>query len=128
MTLPWVRIDTDIPSHDKILALLNDRSPRRWQAFAAYICAICWSADHDTDGRIPTTALPFIHATTGTAQLLVKYDLWHQEPPGWRIHNFALRQQTSRVTEGKRREAQRAACIRWHGPDCWGPNGCSRDA
>src|SRR5437868_7186513 len=61
MSLPWVRLDSNIASHDKILALLSDPSPKRWQAAASYMFALGWSGDHGTDGRIPQAALPFVH-------------------------------------------------------------------
>jgi hypothetical protein len=122
MSLPWVRMDTGLPSHPKMLALLNDPSSKRYQAAASITFAICWSGEHGTDGHIPTTALPFIHATKATAALLVKYGFWELLPDGWRIHNFEVRQELSVVTAAKK-EAQRvgalmANCRRWHGPSC----------
>jgi hypothetical protein len=127
MSLPWVRIDANIASHDKVLNLLDDPSPKRWQAFASYVCAIGWSADRGTDGRVPPNALPFIHANPSTARLLVRHGLWHETPNGWEIHNYAVYQATAHVIDAQRREAQRAACIRWHGSECWSePDGCSR--
>jgi hypothetical protein len=127
MTLPWVRIDSNIASHDKILALLHDPNTQRWRAAFSYVCAIGWSGDRGTDGEIPTTALPFVHGTRQTADLLVRHNLWTTTPTGWEIHNFAERQQTRAVAEIRTREARRAACIRWHGPECWGPKGCTRE-
>lgn len=127
MTLPWVRIDANIASHDKILNLLDDPSPKRWQAFATYVCAIGWSADRGTDGRIPTNALRFMHGTPTTARLLVRHGLWHENANGWEIHNYATYQATTSTIDTTRREAQRAACIRWHGRECWSDKtGCSR--
>jgi hypothetical protein len=78
MSLPWVRIDSNIASHDKILQLLADPSAKRWQAAFSYVCAIGWSGDHGTDGRVPAMALPFVHGTTATARLLVTYRLWEE--------------------------------------------------
>jgi hypothetical protein len=130
MTLPWVRVDSHIGSHDKILALVSDPSSKRWQAAFSYVCAIGWSADHATDGRVPTMALPFVHATPATARLLVTYRLWEETPNGWQIVNFADRQELSVISAG-RKEARRVAsekanCSRWHGPGCWNePRGCS---
>ena len=131
MALPWVRLDSHIGSHDKILALLADPSPKRWQAAFSYVCAIGWSGDQGTDGWVPTTALPFVHGNTTTGRLLVKYGLWDEELTGWRIRNFAERQELSIVRAGKR-EMKRAAaekgnCRRWHGPSCWeDTRGCAR--
>lgn len=122
MSLPWVRLDTGLPSHDKTLALLNDPSPKRWQAMASVPFAICWSGEHGTDGFVPVTALPFIHATKVTAALLVKHGFWTPVDGGWRIRNFEQRQELAVVSAAKR-EAQRvgalkANCRRWHGPSC----------
>ncbi len=127
MNLPWVRLDANIASHDKVLDLLDDPSPKRWQAAASYMFALGWCGAQGTDGRITPAALPFVHGTTTTARLLVKHGLWDETPPrGWCIRNYELRQETAVVTEGKR-AAQRAAarrtnCIRYHGQDC----GCWR--
>lgn len=134
MSLPWFRVDTNIASHDKMLALLDDRAAPgvKYRALWSYVCAIGWSVDAETDGRIPRAALIYVHGTPQTASLLVKYDLWHEEPPGYRIHNYAERQPlartTSAVRESRRLAGAKAACLRWHGPDCWDPvrQECSR--
>lgn len=133
MALPWVRLDSHIASHDKILALLADPSPKRYQAAFSYVCAIGWSGDQGTDGRIPTTALPFVHGNAATARLLVKYQLWDEGLACWTIRNFAERQELAVITAGKREmrrvAAEKGNCVRWHGPTCWKDNrGCGRAA
>lgn len=125
--LPWVRLDSNIGQHDKILELLADPSPRRWQAVASYVFALAWAGGVGTDGRIPPTALPIVHGTANTARLLVKYGLWEETPPrGWRIRNYGSRQQLTQAgdarKEAQRRSAARTNCIRYHGPNC----GCWR--
>lgn len=129
MPLPWVRLDSHIGSHDKILNLLADPSPKRWQAAFSYVCALGWAGDQGTDGHIPTVALAFVHGTTTTARLLVKYRLWEEALTGWTIVNFLERQELAAVTAGKREASrvagQKANCVRWHGPACWKPGtGC----
>ena len=133
MALPWVRLDSHIASHDKILALVDDKSVKKWQAFSSYICALGWSADQGTDGYVPKTALPFVHGTTTTARLLVKYGLWDEDRLGlgWHIRNFADRQETAAVSAGKRAArayiSEKGNCARWHGPGCWqADTGCKR--
>lgn len=130
MGLPWFRMDSSIASHDKILALLSDPSPKRWQAFTSYVCAIGWSAEHGTDGRLTAAALPFIHGTKATAGLLVAHRLWLPVAGGWEIRNYLSRQEMAAITAGKqeaaRVAAQKANCSRWHGSDCWSKEGCSR--
>lgn len=127
MALPWVRLDANIAGHDKTLNLLTDPSPKRWQAAASYMYALAWSGGHGTDGKIPTAALPFVHGTTVTARLLVKYGFWQEATAGWTIRNFDSRQELLIISESKR-AAQRAAavktnCQRYHGQDC----GCWRN-
>jgi hypothetical protein len=87
MSLPWFRLDSHIGSHDKVLLLFSDPSPKRWQAFSSYVCAMGWSVDHGTDGDIIPAALPFVHGTTVTARLLVKYRMWEESANGWSIES-----------------------------------------
>lgn len=126
MSLPWVRLDANIASHDKVVNLLSDPSPKRWQAAFSYACALGWSGGQGTDGRIVAAALPMVHGTATTARLLVKYSLWDEAAGGYQIRNFEQRQELAIVAESKR-AAQRAGaikgnCIRHHGPEC----GCWR--
>lgn len=131
MALPWVRLDSHIGSHDKILSLLSDPSPKRWQASFSYCCALGWAGDQGTDGAVPKVALAFVHGTPATARLLVKYRLWTETLTGWQIVNYAERQELAVITAGKRESrriaAEKANCTRWHGKDCWTQRGCSRD-
>jgi len=127
MSLPWVRLDANIGSHDKILGLVSDPSPKRWQALASYMVSLAWSGGHGTDGRIPAAALPFVHGTTTTARLLVTYRLWKEETGAWYIVNFDQRQELTVVSEAKRvaqsMGGRKARCREHHGPNC----GCWRD-
>lgn len=127
MALPWVRLDVNIGSHDKVLNLLSDPSPKRWQAFSSYVCALGWAGGHGTDGRIPKAALPFIHGNDSTARLLVKHHLWTEETAAWSIVNYDQRQELTIITEAKRAAqslgGKKARCIQNHGDKC----GCWRD-
>lgn len=131
MSLPWVRLDSHIGSHDKVLALLSDTSPKRWQAISSYMFALGWCGDHGTDGAVPRMALPFIHGTPATARLLVTYRLWEETLTGWQIVNYAERQQLAQITAAKSAASSAAAvkanCVRWHGSSCWSPSsGCQK--
>jgi hypothetical protein len=132
MGLPWFRVDTNIGSHDKILALLSDPSPVKWQAFSSYICALGWSSGAGTDGRVPNFALQTCHGTAKTARLLVKYRLWTEAIGGYQIVNFEQRQQLSVIREAKETmrstAAMKANCVRWHGDSCWKNGQCSKEA
>ena len=122
MALPWVRLDSNIGSHDKILALLADPSPKKWQAYASYTTSLGWSGGQGTDGKIPATALPFVHGTAATARLLVKYRLWTEAVSGWEIVNFDQRQELNIVAEAKRAAqsmgGRKARCRTNHGENC----------
>lgn len=117
-----MRLDSNIAAHDKILHLLGDPSPKKWQAAASYMFALGWAGGTGTDGHVPTAALPFVHGTPFTARLLVKYGLWNEVAGGFQIRNYEQRQELLIVSESKR-AAQRAGalkanCKRFHGPDC----------
>ena len=120
MALPWVRLDTNIASHDKILTLLAHRNGRGI-AFS-YICALAYSGGHGTDGHVPFAALPFLHATKRDMEVLVEVGLLDPNPRGWSIRNYENRQQLSAATDavraGQRAGALKANCVRWHGEDC----------
>jgi hypothetical protein len=131
MGLPWVRLDANIATHDKILHLASDPSTLRWQAAFSYVCALGWAGGQGTDGRIPKAALGIVHGNAKTARLLVKYRLWEEVSTGFQIVNFATRQQTKDVTEAIRtlqsEGGKRGNCKRHHGELCWRDGKCSRE-
>jgi hypothetical protein len=122
MALPWVRLDSNIAMHDKMLDLLADPSPKRYQAAASYMFALAWSGGQETDGRVRTAHLAAVHGNQATARLLVKYGFWDEAPGGYQIRNYDVRQQTTKAARSIR-EAQHAGalkgnCIRHHGKSC----------
>lgn len=127
MALPWVRLDSNIAAHDKILHLLSDPSAKKWQAAASYMFSLGWTGGTGNDGKVPTAALPMVHGNPATARLLVKHGLWEEDVNGWRIRNYLVRQELAVVSAGKRAAQRKAAmktnCERYHGKDC----GCWRE-
>jgi hypothetical protein len=115
-------MDTNMPSHDKILALLSDKSPRKWQAVTMCTFGILWSVGQGTDGHVPTYALKAIHGSSVAARLLVKYNLWTEAVEGWNIVNFDDRQQLSdqvyTVRKSQSIGGKQGNCRRWHDPSC----------
>lgn len=123
MGLPWVRLDTSIASHDKMLELLDEKPPAlAYQAAFSYVCSLAYCGGHGTDGLVSFTALPFVHGTRKTAELLVRHFLWRPDPLGWTVPNWATRQQSNAVSESVRNArrvgAKKGNCVRWHGTDC----------
>jgi hypothetical protein len=132
MGLPWVRLDANISTHDKILYLASDPSAARWQAAFSYVCALAWSGGQGTDGKIPTAALGIVHGNAKTARLLVKYGLWTEATAGYQIVNFALRQQSNGISTAIKTAQSTGGklgnCKRHHGPDCWHNGRCSKES
>lgn len=123
MSLPWVRLDTNLAMHDKILSLLSERPEAlAFRAAFSYVCAIGYAGAHGTDGVVPFSALPFIHGTKKTADLLVRHHLWRPDRLGWCIANYEKRQQltaaTKAIRNAQRMGAKRGNCARWHGDGC----------
>ena len=126
MPLPWVRLDTNLPSHDKILALLTE-FPKDGRATAfVYVCGIAYAGHNGTDGLIPFAALPLIHGTKRDADRLINDygagPLWHMAQRGWLMPNYLTRNEAAATTASKAAAstsaARKAACSRWHHPGC----------
>jgi hypothetical protein len=127
MSLPWVRLDTTMPDHPKIIQLVDDYKDGRGTAFI-YICSMAYAGRHGTDGFIPKGALARIGGRPVDADRLVQVGLWHKEGTGWVIHGWAEYQQTNEETQERRRKieelSRKGNCVRWHGEDC----GCWRES
>jgi hypothetical protein len=122
MALPWVRLDSNIASHDKIVRLLSEKEGYR--AVCVYLFSIGWSGGHGTDGNVPKAVLPLIHGTERIARMLVDHGLWEYNgsPTTYHIRNYEQRQQLNAVSEATKAAMSAAArktnCERWHGKDC----------
>jgi hypothetical protein len=110
MPLPWVRLDTGFPHNPKVLVLVEDK---KWQAIAAYIGGLAYSGAHGTDGFLPQSCLPYIHATRKNANELVGVGLWMPVAGGWDINGWREFQQSSEEAQNRRKRAQAAAELRW---------------
>lgn len=110
MGLPWVRLDTQFASNPKVLELVADK---RFKAAFAYICSLGYSGVHGTDGYLPASCLPFIHATKTDATQLVEVGLWVPAPGGWEINGWTDFQESSEETQRRKERAQKGAIARW---------------
>ena len=69
MGLPWGRVDTNLPTHDKILELLDSAGGAKGKAAAfVYVCSMLYCVGHGTEGLIKRSALPFVHGTPADAK------------------------------------------------------------
>ena len=120
MSLPWVRLDSNFYTHDKVLWLTGQRDGYR--AIAVYVFSMGYAGGHGTDGYIPRHVLPILQGTERIAQMLVEARLWEHADGGWTIRNWEQRQELAVVTEAKRAAnrlgARKTNCRRSHGPDC----------
>ena len=125
MGMPWVRLDTGFPHHEKVVQMVADHGDRGRAAGFVYCCALAYCQMHGTDGIVRRAALPFVHGRPRDAALLVEAGLWEPHPAGWTVRNFTGRQPTAEVAEqqlaDKRGAARKGNCVRWHRPgcDCW---------
>jgi len=114
MGLPWIRLDTQFPSHPKILELIEEK---KHSAAFAWVCGLAYSGAHGTDGFMPKAALPFLHARKADADALVRVGLWTAKPGGWDINSWKEFQQSSSETEERKKRlsdrARKAAEARW---------------
>lgn len=88
MPLPWVRLDTSMPDHPKILALIDAHGDAGLAAAFVWTCSLAYSGKHGTDGLITRSTLPRINGKAKHATMLVGVRLWDADPVGWRIHGW----------------------------------------
>lgn len=114
MGLPWVRLDTQFPANPKILGLIEEK---KFRAAFVWTASLAYAGSHGTDGFLPTSCLPFLHASKADAKSLVEARLWLECIGGWEINSWAEFQPSNAETQERKKRAQAAAMRRWHGPD-----------
>lgn len=112
MGLPWVRLDTQFALNPKILYLIEDK---KYRAAFVWTASLGYSGAHGTDGFIPESSLPHLHATKADARHLVEVGLWNECIGGWEINSWTEFQPTSDEQTERKKRAQAAAMARWHG-------------
>ena len=89
--MTWVKLDDGFPTHPKVLEL-SDR------AFRAYVTALCYAAQHLTDGFVPTRIVGKRAATE-----LIDARLIVAGEGGWVIHDYLSFNPSRESVETKRR-------------------------
>jgi hypothetical protein len=106
--MTWARLDDLLPVHPKVRALTD-------AAFRLYICAICWSNQHLTDGHVPAGQLRYlsdVRRPLQCAEQLITAGLWEPNGDGWMIHDY-LDYQASADKVRQDRDAKRQRQERW---------------
>ena len=111
MGLPWVRLDTSMPDNPKILGMLTERAGKA--AAFVWVCCMCYSGKHGTDGFIPREALSRVNGTTAEMRLLVQHSALKVVPGGWLIPGWDEFQLSDEDAKKRREKAQKAAAVRW---------------
>src|SRR4051812_37278030 len=124
MGLPWVRLDSSIATHDKVIAARTQ--PGGKQAMCLYMFALAWSGGAGTDGHIPPTIAKYLGGTPKEIAVLEQVGLWDRNGDGWNIRNYAQRQEIAEISDAKREQAaaagRKSGCRRKGHPDgctCW---------
>lgn len=112
MALPWVRLDTALPDHPKVLALIDGHKEGKATAFV-YICGMAYSGKHETAGFIPKEALARINGRAADAARLVEVGLWELHTGGWQINSWDEYQIANDEAKARRGRAKAAAEVRW---------------
>jgi len=137
MPLPWVRLDTAMPDHPKIIELVDQHGDAGMAAAFVWVCSLAYAGKHGTNGAIQRGLLPRLNGKAKHAALLVRVRLWDEAEGGWVIHNFdeyngvavdldAMFSPQARSNGGKARaanmtpeersaSASKAAQARWNG-------------
>lgn len=112
MSLPWIRLDTALPDHPKILALVDGHKDGRASAFV-HICGMAYCGRHGTDGFIPREALSRINGRQADAERLCQVGLWKDIGHGWTINGWDEYQASDESTKARSERAKKAAAARW---------------
>lgn len=102
--MAWVRIDDQVPRHEKFLAA----GPA---ACWLWVCGVAHAQSQLTDGFVSDIALPTIGVLKGykpLAEALVRVGLWERVERGYQVHDY-LEHNASRVEvlERRREDAER---------------------
>lgn len=84
MSLPWVRLDTNIATAPEVLVLV-DRYRDGHRTMLVHIFAVCWAATNDADGVITPLGLRESHGRPRDAGRLVDVGLWEPTGNEWLI-------------------------------------------
>lgn len=105
MPMPWVRLDTSMPDHPKILDLVDEYGDAGMAAAFVWVCSLAYSGKHGTDGFIARSVLSRLNGRAKHAKLLVDCRLWDDLPPkGWLIHGWEEYQMLNATYEAKAEE------------------------
>lgn len=84
---PWIKLDQSMPDNPKVMPLSDS-------AFRLYITALCWTARHKKDGRLPKGVLRAL-GTPARIKELVAAELLDEVAEGYEIHDYLKHQMSA---------------------------------
>lgn len=109
--LSWVRVQSALARNHKVLALLPQKGGDR--ALNVFIFGLGYCAEQGNAGFIPEGALGLIHGTPRAAELLTEVGMWHVQPGGFDVNDYAEYQPTDDAAKARSEKARHAAQARW---------------
>jgi hypothetical protein len=114
MPLPWIRLDTAMPDHPKIIELVDHHGDAGMAAAFVWVCSLAYSGKHGTDGFLTKNVLARLNGKVKHARLLTEVGLWKDEGIGWTINGWAEYQESNEETQKRSERGRLAALKRWH--------------
>jgi len=108
--LPWIRLQTTMFEHPKILNLKEDK---QWRAIVAHLEAMSYTGRNALAGYVPKTAVRLLHIQPGDVNRLVSEGLWAPAPGGWQINGWNEYQLADEEALARSDKAKKAAAARW---------------
>lgn len=106
LAMAWMTVDDKLHGHRKIIKLGPDRVP----AAGLWILCGSWSADHLTDGWVPSYVVEEWDPELKLAARLVEVKLWHEETvdgeTGYRFHDWCEINRSREEIEKSRSDAR----------------------
>lgn len=107
----WIKLDLQYLRNPKMREL-------HLETVALHLASILWTAEHLTDGHIPTSALQELGQTAHISRAwvvrragqLVEHHLWLPVEAGWHVHDFEI---MNPQAMRKKVEEQRAKWAAW---------------
>lgn len=93
--MTWVKFSDDTPTHPKVVGLSD-------HALACWFRALCYSAQHLTDGRVPDAAAKILATKRTVWGELEQAGLAHRNGAGWTLHDYTDYQPTKASVEAER--------------------------
>lgn len=108
--LPWIRLQTTMFEHPKVLNLKEDK---QWRAIVSHLEAMAYTGRHALAGYVPKAAIRLLHITMADVNRLVSEGLWDPEPGGWQINGWSEYQLADEEALARSEKAKKAAAARW---------------